>query len=107
MDLGEQNLRAEQKGLSELWVKNTNSNASGKEDYIPLIMTVFIVGRFMAFTSDRCNFFYFACHSEQQQKQWNYYANQSVLVDQIPDISTSSVWNFGGRISDVSSVKCL
>lgn len=55
MDLGKQNLRAEQKGLSELWVKNTNSNASGKEDYIPQIMTVFIVGRFMAFTSDRCN----------------------------------------------------
>ena len=71
MDLGKQNLRAEQKGLSELWVKNTNSNA------------------------------------EQQQKQWNYYANQSVLVDQIPDVSTSSVWNFGGQISDVSSVKCL
>ena len=83
MDLGKQNVRAEQKGLSELWVKNTNSNASGKEDYIPQIMTVFTVGRFMAFTSDRCNFFYFACHSEQQQKQWNYYANQSVLVDQI------------------------
>ena len=32
MDLGKQNLRAEQKVLSELWVKNTNSNASGKED---------------------------------------------------------------------------
>lgn len=107
MDLGKQNLRADQKGLSELWFKNTNSNASGKEDYIPQIMTVFIVGRFMAFTSDRCNFLYFVCHSEQQQNQWNYYADQSALVDQIPDISTSSVWNFGGRISDVSSVKCL
>lgn len=68
--------------------KNTHSqsNASGKEDYIPW-MTVFVVGRFMMSTFDFCNLLSFVCHSEQQQKEWNYDANQSVLINQIPDLS--------------------
>lgn len=51
-------------------------------------MNVFVVGRFMVFTSDLCNHLSFVCYSEQQQKEWNYYANQSALIDQIPDLST-------------------